>query len=138
MDRAALLAHLLAWYPEAIEEAGFEPLDSPAGLEAILNAVEDIVADQPTLQSRWYKPLAEYFLLTRLENAFLIKFDVTLGDNEGSYRLNQLFTNIQKDLDRLRGQVGWIVDPDDGDGFFGGSVTMRSRFLVGDASGSEW
>ena len=102
MDRAALTACLQREFAEIIAEASID-------LVAILDSVEAVYGRTPDLPTIWAEPLADYFLLRRARRAFLTMFDV--GVEGDTYRLNQLYQNVVKELPAAEARVAWLVIP---------------------------
>lgn len=127
MDRAALTAYLQREFAEVIAEAGID-------VEPILDAVEQVYILTTDLALVWREPLGDYYLLRRAKRAFLAAFDV--GVEGDSYRLNQLFKNVEAELPKAEARVAWLVIPgaEDGPKF----VTISTPFLADGWGDATW
>lgn len=120
MDRTALESYLTGWWAAMIDELSIDTA-------LVLDEVEAFYTADSDLDTKWAKPLGDYFLLKFALHAFLVEFDVTLeGD---SYRLGQRADRLQKLFDGAYGKVSWLIG-DEYDGF-GEVVKIRDTFLTG-------
>jgi len=118
MDREALRTYLTREYAELIAEAGID-------LEPILDAVAQVYTVTTDLVLVWAEPLGDYYLLRRAKRALVTAFDI--GVEGDSYRLNQLYKNVEAELAMAEARVSWLVIPgvEDGPKF----VTLNTPFL---------
>lgn len=122
MDREPLRAYLQREFAEVIAEAGID-------LNPVLDAVARVFAGIADLAGVWAEPLADYYLLRRARRAFLTMFDV--GVEGDTYRLNQLYKNVEAELPKAEVRVAWLVLPHAPDtSGIGEVVTIHSPYLT--------
>ena len=137
IDRAGLTADLALRYNLLLTEAGLAATDTEGGVGPVLVRVQTIATDQPNLVSSTIGLIARYIALDVITERLATRMDTTTPD--GSFRLNQLFTNAKALRDSLGATVGWIVLGDLTSGATSQIVTISAPYLNDPhATNGEW
>lgn len=107
IDRVATTNDLVYRYGELLDDTGIARTDTTDGLSPILDEVDVLSLDNPALTDAVLADVARYKTLDVIVGRLAVA--INTSDAEGSYQVNQEYTNAKALRDSYYSTVSWAL-----------------------------